>query len=216
MSSKSHPDSPAVRYADPMRRVGLLGDIHAEHVSLRFALQRFETEAVDAVLSVGDIVDGPGDVEATITLLVEHDVLAVAGNHERWFLRDQMRELPDATRTLSADASNWLRGLPPSRCLDTVAGPLLLCHGVGDDDMIRLLPDSSDYDVHTNGPLQRLLAEDEVRVLVGGHTHRRMVRRFGNLTVINPGTLFREHDPCFAIADLETLSVDFVDLESSA
>ena len=63
-----------------------------------------------------------------------------------------------------------------------------------------------------NEPLQRLLAEDEVRVLVGGHTHRRMLRRFGNLTVINPGTLFRAHDPCFAIADLETLDVAFVEL----
>lgn len=195
-----------------MRRVGLLGDIHTEHVSLRVALQRFKTEAVDAVLSVGDIVDGPGDVEAAIALLVEHDVLAVAGNHERWFLLQQMRQLPGATQTLNLDARAWLRGLPPSRRLDTVAGPLLLCHGVGDDDMLRLLPDSSEYDVQMNDPLQRLLAEDEIRVLVGGHTHHRMVRDFGNLRVINPGTLLREHDPCFAIADLASLHVDFFEL----
>lgn len=36
-----------------------------------------------------------------------------------------------------------------------------------------------------------------------------MVRHFGSLTFINPGTLFRGHEPCFAIADLDPLTVDF-------
>jgi len=195
-----------------MRRVGLLGDVHAEDERLKTALSHFDAKGVDAVLSVGDIVDGPGDVEATIDMLRAREVIAVAGNHERWLLANQMRSLDDATQSLSDDARAWIATLPRTRTLDTVAGPLLLCHGVGEDDMVRLIPECSEYDLQHNAALQRILAADEVRVMVGGHTHRRMVRRIGALTAINPGTLYRGYDPCFALADLETMEVEFTNV----
>jgi predicted phosphodiesterase len=39
--------------------------------------------------------------------------------------------------------------------------------------------------------------------MVGGHTHHRMVRQLEKLTVINPGTLKHDQDPCIAIADFD-------------
>ena len=39
--------------------------------------------------------------------------------------------------------------------------------------------------------------------IVGGHTHQRMVRRIGELTIINAGTLHRGQRPCCVVIDLE-------------
>ena len=43
-----------------LRRFGLLGDIHAEDELLAVALRYLVAQELDAVLAVGDIVDGPG------------------------------------------------------------------------------------------------------------------------------------------------------------
>ncbi|MDX6568798.1 MAG: hypothetical protein QOH15_1376, partial [Gaiellales bacterium] len=48
------------------------------------------------VYDVGDIADGPGDIDACVSLLTEHDVLTVRGNHDRWLLTDAMRQEPHA------------------------------------------------------------------------------------------------------------------------
>ena len=80
-----------------LRRAGLIGDIHCELGSLQRVIQHFRTWEVDSVLAVGDIADGPGDLTGTCALLEQSQVLAVAGNHDRWLLAGEMRDLPDAT-----------------------------------------------------------------------------------------------------------------------
>jgi hypothetical protein len=40
-----------------------------------------------------------------------------------------------------------------------------------------------------------------------------MVRRFKDLTIINAGTLYRDHHPCFLIADFEEGFVHFYDID---
>jgi predicted phosphodiesterase len=77
--------------------------------------------------------------------------------------------------------------------------------------MVRLQSFDEGYAVASNTALQSLIAAGRHRWFVGGHTHRRMVRRFGGLTVINPGTLRRDKDPCCAIVDLDKHVVQFFD-----
>src|SRR5690606_36226100 len=81
-----------------LSRIGVLGDIHCQEATLERALAFFHDELqVDAVLAVGDIVDGPGDADRTVALLREAKTLTVRGNHERWLLTGEQRPLPDAT-----------------------------------------------------------------------------------------------------------------------
>ena len=70
-------------------RVGVVGDVHCESETLSRVLDALETMNVDAVLCVGDLVDGPGDADATLALLEARDIQCVAGNHERWFLEGE-------------------------------------------------------------------------------------------------------------------------------
>lgn len=204
------------------RRLGLLGDIHAEDRHLAAALGVFRAEGVDAILAVGDIVDGRGDVDRCVALLQEHRVLSVRGNHERWLLKNEMRILPEAhsLKRVSAATAGFLEALPAVLSLETAAGELLLCHGVGDDDMVRLGPDDEGYALACIDELQRILGAPAIRFVVAGHTHRRMVRAFARsggapLAFVNAGTLRHGYDPCFAILDVHH-GVEFFDLPTTS
>jgi len=197
-----------------LRRIGAIGDIHTEDERLASALAHLRSRGVERILSVGDISDGRGDINRCCALLDAPDVLGVRGNHDRWLLANDMRVLLHA-QTLSdlvPTARKFLASLPPTRTLKTIAGDLLLCHAVGDDDMIRLREDDEGYALTANDALQAVLASG-VPFMVCGHTHQPMVRAFVGLTVINAGTLHRDFAPCFCEIDFENRVVQFFDIE---
>lgn len=78
--------------------------------------------------------------------------------------------------------------------------------------MARLTPDDHGYALEVNEDLRELLATG-VRLVVGGHTHWRMVRRFESTTIINAGTLKRGCHPCFGLVDLIERRVQFYNLD---
>lgn len=190
--------------SDLVRRIGALGDIHTEDDALFTALAFLRAQELDAIVSVGDIVDGRGDADRCCALLRDAGVLAVRGNHERWFLKDTMRDLRDVTHAVHDAHRGWLASLPATRRFETPAGTLLLCHGIGDDDMAVLRSDTDAHSLAWLEPLHRVIADRSLDLMLAGHTHERMVRRFDGLTVINAGTLHRDFAPGFVI-------VDFVD-----
>jgi putative phosphoesterase len=200
----------------PASALGVIGDVHGELAALEAALAWLERAGVDQLLCVGDIVDGHVDVDACCKLLAARGVLSVRGNHDRWLLDDRLRDLPDATprNALTPPSLRFLMALPRSRSLETVAGPLLLCHGLGDDDMCGLTDDDQGYTLETNAALSELLRHGSYRYVVAGHTHRRMARRIGSITFVNAGTLHRDFNPCFARLDLAKQRVRFVDVDA--
>jgi predicted phosphodiesterase len=197
-------------------RAGLIGDVHCEAAALGAALSFLEREGVDVSLCVGDIVDGNGDPNHCVELLKNRAVLTVAGNHERWILSSSMRELPDAQplSALDDDTVDWLSALPKTRRIETKAGPALLCHGLGADDMAGVRPDDEGYALESNFALEKLLVDRSERWIMNGHTHRRMARRLGELCIINAGTLHPGFEPCFALVDFADRHVRFFDVKN--
>ncbi len=188
-----------------IRRVGLIGDLHAEHEALAFVLAELERLGAETLLQVGDIADGEGDLEATIGLLEQRRVLAVRGNHDRWLLGGQARELPYATpvHDVSPFVRAFLTGLPAVREFRSPRGNVLLCHGLGSDDMAGVKPEHEGRDISDNAPLQALIAERRYRFVLNGHTHRPMLRTFGPLSIINAGALHRAYERSFTYVDFE-------------
>jgi predicted phosphodiesterase len=202
-----------------VKRFGLLGDIHAEDANLAAALDVFRRENVDQILCVGDIVDGLGDPARCIHALIEANAISVRGNHDRWFASGQMRTLPNAHASLDDKGAAFINALPATLNVQTDAGLLLLCHGVADNDMVKLVPDAEGYALDCIDELQDLLADDTYRFVVAGHTHQRMVRAFDRprgepLIIINCGTLKRGSSACFAIMDVND-GVQFFDFTST-
>jgi predicted phosphodiesterase len=198
-----------------LTRAGLIGDIHCETARLKQVLDHFHRCALPAVLSVGDIADGPGDLNETCALLRGAGVLAVAGNHERWLLSGQMRDLPGATplSALSFEARAYLSGLPKTRSFESAQGTVLLCHGLGEDDLACVRPDDYGHALEGNRALWELVESGTTRFVINGHSHRAMLRNIAGLTILNAGTLHPKHRPVCAIADFDAGYMQIYDLE---
>ena len=191
-----------------LNRVGVIGDIHCEAETLDRVLDALATMNVDAVLCVGDVVDGPGDADATIAILESRGVQCVAGNHERWFLTGEQRNLDNITEEISDASRAFIEALPKTRRYVTPAGTALLCHGVGDDDEAWLLPETRGYALQDIPTLRELMLDDRVQFVINGHTHERMVRPFPGLTVVNAGTIYSEDEQTFTVVDFTAMWVE--------
>lgn len=179
------------QFPPPIARLGIIGDLHAEHERLDGVLDWFAGQPVDALVCTGDIADGRGSVDRCCAALDAAGVFTVAGNHDRWLLEDRVRHVPDAHRRaeLHEDTAGYLRSLPRSRRLETARGPLLLCHGVGDNDLAQVWPGRTPDQIRRSRDLDTLIEADEYRFLVNGHMHFRVLLNFRNLTLLNGGTL---------------------------
>ncbi|KAF0248400.1 MAG: metallophosphoesterase [bacterium] len=202
-----------------LERVGAIGDIHGEASSLKLALDFLTQANVDHIMSVGDLVDGqtPKEVEECLELLQNYQVLTVEGNHERWILRGDNLGLPQATNRndLSKKSIMFLAQLPKTIEFQTVAGQLLLCHGLGTNDMAGVWPGDYGIALENNLDLFRLTKEGLYSFVINGHTHHRMVRSFEAVTIINAGTLIPKPYPCFLIVDFQEKFVQFYDIKNS-
>jgi predicted phosphodiesterase len=198
-------------------RLGLIGDVHAENERLRVALHALRGERVAGILCSGDLVDGHGDVDRTCSLLLENRVITVRGNHDRWIRDDEKRALPNAHRMTELEPATigMLKSLPSTLHVSSPLGTLLLCHGVGENDMQKLGPDDRGLALASNDALMKVLLDETIAIMVCGHTHVAMVRRFERgidrppLVVVNAGTLAREGQPGFAVLDTIARRVDF-------
>jgi putative phosphoesterase len=202
----------------PVERLGVLGDVHAEDVRLAAAIAFLRAARVDAIACVGDVADGEGDVNRCCELLVECGAIAVRGNHDRWALGGVMRDLPHANAPgdLRGVSRFFLGALPRTRTLESVAGRVLVCHGLLDNDMQGVTPDDEGYALEVNDELRALRARRDVSFVVAGHTHRRMVRRIDHLTLLNAGTLRRGDDPCVLVVDFARREALFHDVRDDA
>jgi putative phosphoesterase len=199
-----------------VRRVGAIGDIHCEGELLEAVLEHFASKRTDTILAVGDIVDGIGDANRVCELLMREDVFMVMGNHDRWILNDAMRDLRNATplNTLREQNREWLAALPKTLSFETPRGELLLCHGIGEDDMAKLRKHDAGYSLEFNLALSELMASKRYSFVVNGHTHEAMVRTIGRLTIINAGTLARGYRQTCSLIDFENGWVDCFEVSS--
>ena len=142
-----------------VRRLGLIGDVHAEDERLRVAITALLAEKVERILCCGDLVDGHGDVDRTCSTLALHGVITVRGNHDRWIRDDDNRLVPNAhSMTALAPLSiDLLKSLPRTVSIVVPGGRLLLCHGIGENDMRQLGPDDGGYAISSNDDLLKVL-----------------------------------------------------------
>ena len=122
--------------------------------------------------------------------------------------------MADATDPDEVGEASWtfLRELPAMVEFDTPQGRLLLCHGIGPDDMAGVHPFDHAAALNANDALQALLQQDRYTFVINGHTHRRMVRAVGSLTLINAGTLLTTHGAGCVVVDFESQTVRLYDV----
>ena len=185
-------------------RIGVLGDIHCQDKKLEIALKHLKG-TVDKIFCVGDIVDGKGNCQACIDELIKYEVLAVRGNHDRWILNNEMREIQSFTKRneLSVENINYLKGLPQTLGLVLNGYRILICHGINKNDMAMLKPDDYGYGLECKNELWEVIKSDDFDLMLSGHTHQDMVRKIDRLWIVNAGSFDSEENANFIILDLE-------------
>ena len=222
-------DAPEPFDLESTRRIGLIGDVHTEADLLERAIRELSALGADVVFCVGDIATGQGDLVRCCDLLQHHGVFTVRGNHDRWLLADLAQD-PDSPAvrarlpagvlshlvqlraSVPTATARYLASLPPTRTFMTSRGFTMLCHGLGANDVAGVLPEWSAEILAADAELVSLLARSELRLVLNGHTHHRMVRRVDHLTIVNAGTLHPDQDPGAALLDLELGNVLWLDL----
>ena len=195
--------------AGTIKKLGVIGDVHAEHHRLEAALAFLQTMETDAIVCTGDIVDGIGCPNESIKLLDNAAIFTVRGNHDRWILEDKARHIENAHNVteLSEESLSYLTSLPTQVTLNTIRGKLLLCHGVADDDLRKVWPGTDRMGIERSHLLDKIILEGEFQYLINGHMHFRTLIHFEALTLINAGTLRGEHWPGFSVIDFEAENI---------
>jgi len=177
-------------------RIGLIADIHGNVVALEAVLTELAREPVDRLICLGDVAAiGPHPREV-IARLRTLGCPVTMGNTDAWLFApptlagasERVRLMLDIThwnaQQLSTDDLAYVRAFPLTVEIALDDGGLLLCyHGSPrsfDDVLAATTPDQE---------VARLLAGVQATVLVGGHTHIQMVRRYEDVHLINVGSV---------------------------
>jgi predicted phosphodiesterase len=188
--------------------IGLIGDVHAEDLLLEEAIEALTGLGADLLVCTGDIAHGCGSLDRCCELLAEHRVSAVAGNHDRTLLEKSGKgSLSPGKQPPGQWALDYLRALPPVRMIPTVEGMLMLCHGLGDDDLFRLAAGPPSQ--QTAERLDSFTAAAGVRWVVNGHSHQHQMLTWQGVSFVNAGTLARAYQPVYGLLDVVRASARF-------
>ena len=164
-------------------RVGIVSDIHCNAAGLLQALSLMGD--VDELICLGDSIYEYRFSNEVVRLLKEREARVILGNHEECFFGphgERARARPGIDPVLA----EWLASRPHRAELTLGGKRLLLVHSTPWEPR-------GTY-VHPQSALLARFAEVEEGFVLYGHTHQQVVRRFGRVLVINPGSAGEARD----------------------
>ena len=175
-------------------RIAFISDIHGNVFALDSVLEDLAQEDVDQVICLGDIAFGPQPHEA-IERMRALDCPIILGNWDSWSMNGmpqaqdeigmRLMEIGEFWAKLLTDEDRaFIRTFERTKTIPLEDGTTILCfHGSPNSFEDFIFATTSDED------LQRMFAGYQADVLVGGHSHLQMVRRWENSVIINPGSV---------------------------
>ncbi|MCF6150588.1 MAG: metallophosphoesterase family protein [Candidatus Kuenenia sp.] len=178
-------------------KILIISDIHGNEAALNAVLE----QEVDEIFCLGDIVNYgpyPGECIERIRKLTDK---IVRGNHDNAIGRnvecgcsEKYKALSDQMKNFTKSALNssekeFLANLPITLNIETGGTNFLLSHGSPGGDIYKYLrPDVTDKE------LEGELDDIQANIVFIGHTHLPMVRKIGDITIINPGSVGQPRD----------------------
>ena len=152
-------------------RTGLITDVHGNLPALEVVLDRLRRAGIDRLVCLGDVVGYGAQPDECVSIVREHAVECVLGNHDAAvsgrvrfeYARAEGRMLVDfATSVLSASNKAWLRARP----LIAHDGDVAFCHGA------PLRPQEFHYVLSLGQATALTAGWDELRrITFIGHSH---------------------------------------------
>ena len=195
-------------------KVGIVADLHCNAAGLSQALSIMGD--VDELICLGDSIWEYRFSNEIVRLLKERGAHTILGNHEEGFLGPQgsRARQPD---WIDRSLLNWLAERPHRLELRLGGKKLLVVHSTPWEPR-------GTY-IYPHSALVERFAEADADIVLYGHTHHQLVRRFGKVLVINPGSAGDARDPgngrqlsCAVLdtASEEVVVTDFTDPPAEA
>ncbi|CAG1010344.1 hypothetical protein ANAEL_03937 [Anaerolineales bacterium] len=176
-------------------RIAFLSDIHGNFTALQAVLTDMETQSVDQVVCLGDVATlGPQPLEVLNTLR-ELKCICIKGNHDAATLDPEGAERYDIASHLIPDlhwckdrlSADDIQFIDSFKSLHEINLPhdnrILAFHGspLSYTDIILSTTPDEQLEVYLKG--------QEANILVGGHSHIQMVRRYDSKLILNSGSV---------------------------
>lgn len=172
-------------------QIGLIADIHGNLIALERVLSELQREQVDQIICLGDVAALGPQPHEVLERLRELKCPVVMGNTDDWYLQplsegdDELREIVGWGLHQLTDADlAYLRSFQPMIKMRLETDQTLLCfHGS---------PRSYHDVIASTTPVaevKSMFAGYQAWIMVGGHTHVQMLRRYEQAWLINPGSV---------------------------
>jgi putative phosphoesterase len=193
-------------------KFGIVSDIHCNAAGLERALELMGD--IDELICLGDSIWEYRFSNEVARILKQRDAHTILGNHEETFF-GPLGERARARDGIDGDLCEWLADRPHRIELEAGDKRLLLIHSTPWEPRGAY--------IHPEDARLARFAEAKADFVLYGHTHRQVVRRFGKVLVINPGSAgdARDHHNgrMLSCAVLDTASeeariIDFADPRS--
>jgi len=158
-------------------KFGIVSDIHCNAAGLRQALALMGD--IDELICLGDSIWEYRFSNEVAQLLKERQAHTILGNHEECFfgpLGERARARADNDR----DLMEWMETRPHRIELERGGKRLLLVHSTPWEPRGAY--------VHPGSSELARFAESAADFVLYGHTHCQVVKRFGRVLVVNPGS----------------------------
>lgn len=190
-------DVAAITEGSTVVRIGVLSDIHGNLIALEAVLADLADVRVDHMVCLGDVAAMGPQPRESIKRVRSLDCPVVMGNTDEWLVQPATNNTPaDDREQILRDFASWaagqlgpddvgfVRSFQPTVEVALDEAVTLLCyHGSPRSNTDRIMPTTPDDD------LDLMMAGTTAPVLVGGHTHEAMLRRYRGRVILNPGSI---------------------------
>lgn len=172
-------------------KIAVISDIHSNIYALINVLEDIDSEKVDTIICLGDLVGYGPHPNETISIIKRRNILCIKGNYDNSVTDNKfsyIREtsinnfsLPWTVNELRAENKAYLNGLPSSLTIKNGNKNFLFVHGSPYSINEYLFPDADNTIAYLNN-----IKED---VLVCAHTHLPSVKEIDKKIYINVGSV---------------------------
>jgi putative phosphoesterase len=187
-------------------RLGIVSDLHCNAAGLTEALRLMGD--IDELLCLGDTIWEYRFSNEIVRLLKDRGAQVILGNHEEGFfgLHGARARARDG---IDPELMDWLAAQPHRLEREIGGKRLLLVHSTPWEPRGAY--------IHPESARLARFAEADADFVLYGHTHQQVVRRFGGVLVINPGSAGDARDnrngrllSC-AVLDVASEDVEIID-----
>ncbi len=190
-------------------RLALISDIHGNLIALKAVLAEITQQNIDHILCLGDVAAfGPQPLQV-LARLQTLGCPVVMGNTDAALLNPQLLQPAAEPTSRNQDIQRWnaqqlteadktyISSFQATINYPLARGKTLLAyHGSPRSFRERLLPTTSEED------LEQAFAGCKADIMVGGHTHMQMFRRYKNILILNVGSVGMAMDRVSPIAEV--------------